>query len=145
VNDLDGATPIHIAYGGSCTGGKRSDFDFYHEVLHWAHSQGRKLAPQTRLYLQFGTVDVQRYCEEKGYLETFDAMGAELIMPGCGACANCGPGQSSSADQVTISAINRNFPGRSGPGSVWLANPYTVAASAVAGRIVAFGQLKMQT
>jgi 3-isopropylmalate/(R)-2-methylmalate dehydratase large subunit len=43
---------------------------------------------------------------------------------------------------VTISAINRNFPGRSGPGQVWLASPSTVAASAVAGRIVSFEQLR---
>jgi 3-isopropylmalate/(R)-2-methylmalate dehydratase large subunit len=39
-------------------------------------------------------------------------------------------------DEVTISAINRNFPGRSGPGQLYLASPYTVAASAIAGRIV---------
>jgi 3-isopropylmalate/(R)-2-methylmalate dehydratase large subunit len=43
---------------------------------------------------------------------------------------------------VTISAINRNFPGRSGPGDVWLASPYTVAASALAGKIATFEQLK---
>jgi len=36
---------------------------------------------------------------------------------------------------VTISAINRNFPGRSGPGRLYLANPFTVAASAIAGYI----------
>ncbi|MCZ7680167.1 MAG: aconitase family protein [Sandaracinaceae bacterium] len=35
-----------------------------------------------------------------------------------------------------MSAINRNFPGRSGPGKVYLASPLTVAASAIAGRIV---------
>jgi 3-isopropylmalate/(R)-2-methylmalate dehydratase large subunit len=39
-------------------------------------------------------------------------------------------------DEVTISAINRNFPGRSGPGQLYLASPYTVAASAIAGKIV---------
>jgi 3-isopropylmalate/(R)-2-methylmalate dehydratase large subunit len=39
---------------------------------------------------------------------------------------------------VTISAINRNFPGRSGPGQLYLASPYTVAASAMAGRIVSW-------
>jgi 3-isopropylmalate/(R)-2-methylmalate dehydratase large subunit len=48
------------------------------------------------------------------------------------------------ADQVTISAINRNFPGRSGPGQVWLGSPETVAASAFAGRIMSFDQLKNQ-
>jgi 3-isopropylmalate/(R)-2-methylmalate dehydratase large subunit len=44
--------------------------------------------------------------------------------------------------QVTISAINRNFPGRSGPGQVWLASPATVMASALAGRITSFSQLQ---
>ena len=43
---------------------------------------------------------------------------------------------------MTISAINRNFPGRSGPGKVWLASPVTVAASAIAGEIVSFDELK---
>jgi 3-isopropylmalate/(R)-2-methylmalate dehydratase large subunit len=41
-----------------------------------------------------------------------------------------------------VSATNRNFPGRSGPGQVWLASPSTVAASAIAGRIVSFEQLR---
>ena len=55
-----------------------------------------------------------------------------------GACIGCGPGVSDSPDQVTVSAINRNFPGRSGPGQMYLASPLTVAASALAGRIVAY-------
>jgi 3-isopropylmalate/(R)-2-methylmalate dehydratase large subunit len=45
-------------------------------------------------------------------------------------------------EQVTVSAINRNFPGRSGPGQVWLASPPTVVASAIAGEIVSFADLK---
>jgi 3-isopropylmalate/(R)-2-methylmalate dehydratase large subunit len=98
--------------------------------------------PGTRLYLQFGTMDVRRYCIEKGYLDVFEKSGATLVMPGCGSCANCGPGQSTSEKQVTISAINRNFPGRSGPGDVWLASPYTVAASALAGQITTFDALQ---
>jgi homoaconitase/3-isopropylmalate dehydratase large subunit len=59
----------------------------------------------------------------------------------CGACANCGPGASTSTGQVTVSAINRNFPGRSGPGQVWLASPATVAASAIAGTLASFDEL----
>ena len=59
-----------------------------------------------------------------------------MIDPSCGACINAGPGASRSAEQVTVSAQNRNFPGRSGPGKVYLASPYVVAASAVAGHIV---------
>ncbi|HLU16247.1 MAG TPA: aconitase family protein, partial [Burkholderiaceae bacterium] len=57
-------------------------------------------------------------------------------------CGQCGPGVSTHEDEVTISAINRNFPGRGGPGSVWLASPPTVAASAIAGEIISFEALK---
>ncbi|MFO0713006.1 MAG: aconitase family protein [Sandaracinus sp.] len=52
------------------------------------------------------------------------------------ACINAGLGVSDKAERVTVSAINRNFPGRSGPGKVYLASPLTVAASAIAGKIV---------
>jgi 3-isopropylmalate/(R)-2-methylmalate dehydratase large subunit len=142
VSQLEESVRVGIAYGGSCTAGKRDDFDAYHDVLRWGLDNGLKVAAGTRLYLQFGTMDVQRYCSDRGYLDTFDAAGVTLVMPGCGACANCGPGQSSSPDDVTISAINRNFPGRSGPGRVWLASPYTVAASALTGRITDFDALR---
>jgi 3-isopropylmalate/(R)-2-methylmalate dehydratase large subunit len=60
---------------------------------------------------------------------------SRCVHPGCGACIGCGPGVSEEADQVTVSAINRNFKGRSGPGKLWLASPLTVAASAFTGRI----------
>jgi 3-isopropylmalate/(R)-2-methylmalate dehydratase large subunit len=133
---------VDIAYGGSCTAGKRDDFDCYHEVLLWASSNGLRVAPGVKLFLQFGTVDVHKYCIDKGYLDAFVAVGAEVLQPACGACANCGPGSSETKEQVTISAINRNFPGRSGPGQVWLASPYTVAASAIAGQIMSFDSLK---
>lgn len=140
---LEDRVAVNIAYGGSCTAGKRSDFDVYHEVLLWGLARGLKVSPQTALYLQFGTMDVHRYCERQGYLPVFEAVGAILVMPGCGACANCGPGQSVDKDDVTISAINRNFAGRSGPGNVWLASPYTVAASALNGHITSFAQLQL--
>lgn len=141
VAELREQVEVDIAYGGSCTAGKRADFDHYHAVLQWALERGMRVSPRTRLYLQFGTMDVRRYCEERGYMKVFENAGAHLVMPGCGSCANCGPGQSEFASDVTISAINRNFPGRSGPGAVWLASPHTIAASALAGRIISFGQL----
>lgn len=145
LNALESPVSIDIAYGGSCTAGKRDDFDAYHDVLAWGLAHGLRVAAGRSLFLQFGTMDVRAYCESRGYLKTFEAAGVTLIMPGCGACANCGPGQSTSPDQVTISAINRNFPGRSGPGNVWLASPYTVAASALAGRITSFDELRRAT
>jgi 3-isopropylmalate/(R)-2-methylmalate dehydratase large subunit len=142
IDALEEPVRIDIAYGGSCTAGKREDFEQYHAVLAWAAARGLRVAPGVRLYLQFGTVAVRDWCIGQGFLEAFERVGAELLMPSCGACANCGPGASESAEQVTVSAINRNFPGRSGPGDVWLASPATVAASAIAGRLVSFAALQ---
>jgi 3-isopropylmalate/(R)-2-methylmalate dehydratase large subunit len=85
---------------------------------------------------------VRDYCVAQGYDRTFAAIGARILQPSCGACANCGPGSSTDPDQVTISAINRNFPGRSGPGSVWLGSPPTVMASALAGKLMSFAELQ---
>jgi 3-isopropylmalate/(R)-2-methylmalate dehydratase large subunit len=61
-----------------------------------------------------------------------------LIKPGCGACIGCGPGVSEDPEQVSVSAINRNYKGRSGPGKLYLASPLTVAASAFTGYITAY-------
>jgi 3-isopropylmalate/(R)-2-methylmalate dehydratase large subunit len=133
---------IDIAYGGSCTAGKREDFEHYHQVLSWAAGRGLKVAPGVDLFLQFGTTAVREHCVAAGYLEAFERVGARLLQPSCGACGNCGPGGSSRAEQVTVSAINRNFPGRGGPGQVWLASPLTVAASAIAGELMSFDELK---
>jgi 3-isopropylmalate/(R)-2-methylmalate dehydratase large subunit len=142
VDELEEHVPVDIAFGGSCTSAKREDFDFYHEVLKWGLDHGLRVPDGTRLFLQFSTLDVREYCRSKGYLETFKAVGAEVVSPGCGACNNCGPGQTTREDQVSITSINRNFPGRSGPGKAWLASPYTVAASALAGHVTSFEALR---
>lgn len=136
--DQLGRVRINIAYAGSCTAGKREDMDMYARVFAHAVQAGRRVAPGVRCYVQFGSRDVERYALERGYTDLFRAVGAEALAPGCGACINAGPGVSYGRETVTVSAINRNFPGRSGPGRVYLASPYTVAASALAGRIVAW-------
>jgi 3-isopropylmalate/(R)-2-methylmalate dehydratase large subunit len=142
LGELGERVRIDIAYGGSCTAGKREDFDHYHEVLSWAAERGLRVAPGVELYLQFGTTAVRDHCVARGYLDAFERVGAHILQPSCGACANCGPGSSTESGQVTVSAINRNFPGRSGPGQVWLASPPTVAASAIAGRLASFAELR---
>ncbi|MDT5261148.1 MAG: 3-benzylmalate isomerase [Acidobacteriota bacterium] len=136
ITALSEPVKIDIAYGGSCTGGKMADMDMYAAVLRRAVEQGRRVAPGVHLYLQFGSQKIKEYARERGYIELFERAGAELIDPSCGACINAGPGASKSADNVTVSAQNRNFPGRSGPGKVYLASPLVVAASAIAGHIV---------
>ena len=136
ITELQEEVRIDTAYGGSCTGGKMADMDMYAAVLKRALEQGRRVAPGVHLYLQFGSQKIKQYARERGYIEIFERAGAELIDPSCGACINAGPGASRSPQEVTISAQNRNFPGRSGPGKVYLASPYVVAASAIAGHIV---------
>jgi 3-isopropylmalate/(R)-2-methylmalate dehydratase large subunit len=129
---------IDIAYGGSCTAGKKDDLDMYAEVMREAKDAGLRVADGVRFLIQFGSEEVERYARERGHVDVFSATGVEVIPPGCGACIGCGPGVSERPDQVTVSAINRNYKGRSGPGRLWLASPYTVAASAVTGRITAW-------
>ncbi len=142
LDQLEQRVKIDIAYGGSCTAGKREDFDHYHQVLAWGLEHGLRVPPSVQLFLQYGTTAVRDYCIAKGYDKVFEAAGARILQPSCGACANCGPGSSTEAGQVTVSAINRNFPGRSGPGQVWLASPPTVMASALAGELLSFPQLQ---
>jgi len=137
IDQLAEEVRIDAAYGGSCTGGKMADMDMYARVLRNALAHGKRVAPGVHLYLQFGSQKIKQYAREKGYLEIFNEAGAELIDPSCGACINAGPGASKTAETVTVSAQNRNFPGRSGPGKLYLASPYVVAASAIAGKIVA--------
>jgi 3-isopropylmalate/(R)-2-methylmalate dehydratase large subunit len=136
IGALDGEVRIDAAYGGSCTGGKMADMDMYARVLQNALKHGKRVAPGVHLYLQFGSQKIKQYARSRGYLEIFESAGAELIDPSCGACINAGPGASKTAETVTVSAQNRNFPGRSGPGKLYLASPYVVAASAIAGKIV---------
>lgn len=129
---------IDIAYAGSCTAGKKEDMDMYARVFAEADAQGLAIHPDVKAYIQCGSIEVREYCREQGYLDLFEKMGAEFIEPGCGACIAAGPGVTSSPDQISISSQNRNFPGRSGPGNLYLGSPYSVAASAVAGYVTAW-------
>ena len=138
VRELNTPVPVEIAYGGTCTAGKNEDMDMYALVLADALKQGKHVAKSVKFYIQFGSQETRDYCLRRGYLEVFQKSGAHVIEPSCGACINAGPGVSTRPDQVVISAQNRNFPGRSGPGQMYLASPLTVAASAVAGYIVEY-------
>ncbi|MGD2070273.1 MAG: aconitase family protein [Gemmatimonadota bacterium] len=126
---------IDIAYAGSCTAGKKEDMDMYARVLGEAREQGLTVHPDVECFIQCGSIEVREYCREKGYLDLFHAMGATFVEPGCGACINAGPGITRDPDEVSVSSQNRNFPGRSGPGQLYLVSPYSVAASAVCGYV----------
>ena len=136
--DEIGEVPIDIAYAGSCTAGKIDDLLFYHQVAKEAVDNGLRVADGVQFFIQFGSAAVEEFCRANGLLDTFEKAGATILHPGCGACIGCGPGVSEVSEQVTVSAINRNFKGRSGPGKLWLASPLTVAASAFTGKITAY-------
>ncbi|MBL4844065.1 MAG: aconitate hydratase [Planctomycetes bacterium] len=137
IRNLD-SVAIDIAYGGSCTAGKEGDLDLYVQVMREALEAGRKVKDGVSFYIQFGSTRVESYARAKGYHEILEQAGVKIIPPGCGACIGCGPGVSDDSEQVTVSAINRNYKGRSGPGRLYLASPLTVAASAVTGVITEF-------
>ena len=148
IRDMNTPVPIELAYGGTCTAGKNEDMDMYARVLQDALRNGKRVADSVQFYIQFGSQETREYCMRKGYLDIFQRAGAHVIEPSCGACINAGPGVSTRPDQIVISAQNRNFPGRSGPGLMYLASPLTVAASAVAGYIVEYepsGQRELAT
>ena len=138
ICELGARVPIEIAYGGTCTAGKNEDMDMYAAVLADALKQGRRVSKNVEFWIQFGSQETREYSKHRGYIEIFEKAGARVLEPSCGACINAGPGVSTRSEQVVISAQNRNFPGRSGPGQMYLASPLTVAASAVAGYIVEY-------
>jgi 3-isopropylmalate/(R)-2-methylmalate dehydratase large subunit len=137
IDDI-GEVKIDIAYGGSCTAGKIDDLIFYHQVVKEAVDAGLRVAPGVRFLIQCGSQAVESFVRDNGLADTFERAGVTLIHPGCGACIGCGPGVSETPGEVTVSAINRNYKGRSGPGKLWLASPLTVAASAFTGTITAY-------
>lgn len=122
---------IDQAYIGACVGAKLSDLHMVAEVL-----SGRRVAPSSRLMVAPASQKVMSTAAADGTLETITAAGGYLLPIGCGACAALGAGILAE-NEVCISSTNRNFKGRMGANSaeVFLGSPYTVAASAVAGRI----------
>ncbi len=134
VNEI-GDVSIDIAYGGSCTAGKIDDIAYYAQVCQAAKDSGRTVRDGVEFYIQYGSGVVKDVAVSKGWHQLFLDVGVNLIDPGCGACIGAGPGVSMTPDQVTVSAINRNFQGRSGPGKLYLASPLTVAMSAFTGQI----------
>jgi len=133
-----GEVAINIAYGGSCTAGKADDVAYYALVCQAAEDAGLVVKEGVDFYIQYGSGIVKDLAVKQGWHNLFSRVGVKLIDPGCGACIGAGPGVSITPEQVTVSAINRNFQGRSGPGKLYLASPLTVAASAFMGTIVSW-------
>lgn len=122
---------LNQAYIGACTGAKLEDLHMAAKVL-----KGHKVASSTRLLLAPASTRVTAAAAADGTLATLTAAGAILMPSGCGACAGYGAGVLAN-DETCIASTARNFQGRMGATSskVYLASPYTVAASAIEGRI----------
>ncbi len=126
-----GKVAIDQAYIGACTGAKLSDLRMAAEIL-----RGRKVAKGVRLLVAPASARTTQEAAADGTLAALTDAGAILLPSGCGACAGYGAGVLAE-NEVCISATARNFKGRMGHATarVYLASPYTVAASAVAGHI----------
>ncbi len=126
-----GTVAIDQAYIGACTGAKLSDLHMAAAIL-----RGRKVAKGVRLLVAPASARTTQQAAADGTLATLTEAGAILLPSGCGACAGYGAGILAE-NEVCISATARNFKGRMGHGTskVYLGSPFTVAASAVAGRI----------
>jgi 3-isopropylmalate/(R)-2-methylmalate dehydratase large subunit len=120
---------LNFAYIGACTGAKLDDLRMAASVL-----KGKK--SRVKLLVAPASLRDQQQAEKEGTLGILQDAGAELLGNSCGLCAGYGENLLGD-DTVAISTTARNFKGRMGsPGAqVYLASPYTVAASAVAGRI----------
>jgi 3-isopropylmalate/(R)-2-methylmalate dehydratase large subunit len=92
LDTLQQAVKIDIAYGGSCTAGKREDFDLYHQVLRWGLEHGLRVPGHVQLFLQYGTTAVRDYCFERGYDTVGDHHQAHVRIRGSGCVVVCGTG-----------------------------------------------------
>ena len=121
---------IDVAYIGACTGAKLDDLRAAAAVL-----RGKRVASGVRLMVAPASQQDLRQAEVEGVLGVLREAGAELLPTACGACSGYGGNIPDGANVIATTA--RNFKGRMGSATaqVYLASPYTVAASAVRGFI----------
>jgi 3-isopropylmalate/(R)-2-methylmalate dehydratase large subunit len=123
--------PIQQAIIGSCANGRFEDVEIAARVL-----KGRKVARGVRFIVSPASQQVYLQCVKAGLVETLLESGAQVVTPGCGVCQ---PKVGFLSDgEACITSTTRNFKGRKGSmkAEIFLAGPLTVAAAALAGRIV---------
>jgi len=128
VSEVKG-TKIDSGFIGSCTNGRFEDMLAAAKIL-----KNKKVAPGVVLKIVPSTYEVWKKCLDEGIIDIFTKAGVLIGNPGCAGCAAGQIGQNGPGE-ITLSTGNRNFPGKQGKGSMYLASPETVAASAVAGVI----------
>ncbi len=119
---------VDVVFVGSCTNSRIEDLRDAARVL-----KDRRVAPNVRMLVVPGSMQIKRDAEAEGLDRIFTAAGAEWREPGCSMCIAMN-GDEVAAGKVAVSTSNRNFEGRQGKGArTLLASPLTAAASAIAG------------
>ncbi len=129
--DRHAGVRLDQAYIGACTGAKLEDLHMAAAVM-----KGRKVASGTTFHVAPATLRMRERAAADGTLKTLEEAGAVILPPGCGGCIGLGPA-GLAENAVGVSSTNRNFVGRAGhkTSRLYLASPFTVAASAAAGEI----------
>ena len=124
-------TPVNVAFIGSCTNGRLSDFQAVAGVI-----EGHKVAEGVRAIVVPGSEKVDAEARALGLHEVFERAGFEWRMPGCSMCLAMNPDKLV-GDELCASSSNRNFIGRQGSptGRTVLMSPVMVAASAISGHV----------
>ena len=124
-------TKVDLAFLGSCTNARIEDLRAAAEIL-----RGEKVAPRVRLIVTPASQAIYRQAVVEGLAQSFLEAGATFTSSTCGPCFGGHMGVLGPRE-VCISSTNRNYPGRMGSpeARVYLASPYTVAASALYGQI----------
>ncbi|HEX3972374.1 MAG TPA: aconitase family protein [Stellaceae bacterium] len=125
-------TPIDHAFIGACGSSMYEDFVAAAHIM-----RGQRVADRVRLFVGPGTNKITERLANEGLLQEFMEAGATVLPPGCGPCAG-GAMAPLGPKEVSISTAATNHAGRFGAkdGEVYLGSPLTVAASAIAGRLV---------
>jgi 3-isopropylmalate/(R)-2-methylmalate dehydratase large subunit len=123
--------PVDVAFLGTCTNGRVSDFRRAAEIL-----EGRQVDPDVRALAVPGSETVRERCEAEGLDEVFQEAGFQWRQAGCSMCLAMND-DSLEGDEVCASSSNRNYVGRQGSkdGRTVLMSPVMVAAAAVAGEV----------
>jgi 3-isopropylmalate/(R)-2-methylmalate dehydratase large subunit len=130
---LVAGTPVHMVFVGTCTGGRVVDF---HEALDALERGGGRIARGVQLVLTPASREIEAQLRADGTLGRFEAKGAVVTPPGCGAC--CGTSGVIPGDGMTVlSTANRNFKARMGnpTASIYLASPAACGMAAAKGVI----------
>lgn len=129
IREVEG-TRVDQVYVGGCTGGGIEDLRMVAQIL-----DGRKVNSKTRAMIVPGTTSVALQASREGLLDKFLKAGASIMPPYCGPCQMLCVGELAPGERMICTAP-RNWAGRAAFGSeVYLASPYTIAASAVEGKI----------